>query len=144
MIFTESFTLSPGFEWSHGKKQWLVDPLTDILNAICRLYWINYIAHTDADQRRNLIAYFRVLTYPSHGPQLYADKTVKRPADLSAGEYRILMSIAGIIELGDESEEQKKKASKWFNLCEIWGQLVMEEHLGKKPQDLSSRRVEVF
>lgn len=152
MAIRAEFKLSPDFSWNHVKKQWMVGPLNDLLNAISRLYWMHAIAECNRGssesaetELKSWMEFFANMRMPSSFTQMFPEKVVKRPGDLSAGEYRMLMQTAGIHFLGKDgkippaegqAESQisadERPGTRWIQLFALAKQLGGVQNPGKK------------
>ncbi|KAF7974031.1 hypothetical protein HWV62_13555 [Athelia sp. TMB] len=105
-------------EYTYIPIQSDMNPVHRILLSLSRLYFIHEMSYCSDEDQRRLVAQCASLQIPSSYPQLYGPKIVARPADLSDGEYDMLLSTMPMYFVGDE-ERLSRGEETWFPLCAV-------------------------
>ncbi|KAJ7784414.1 hypothetical protein B0H16DRAFT_1492409, partial [Mycena metata] len=83
------------------------------LIAACRLLLIDYVSTLDEAGRQEYEKYLARADYPTAPDmpyrKMYAPKIVARPADLSPGEYHMVVKVMPIFATGEMEKAKKKK-----------------------------------
>ncbi|KAJ7784416.1 hypothetical protein B0H16DRAFT_1296474 [Mycena metata] len=80
------------------------------LITACRLLLIDYVSTLDEAGRQEYEKFFAGMQFPPSWCEMYGPKIVARPADLSPGEYDMLVTSMPIFAMGEmESVKAKKK-----------------------------------
>lgn len=95
-----------------------MNPLQHVLLSLSRLYLIHELSYSSDDDKQLLVEQFASMQLASSWPQLYGPKIVARPADLSDGEYDMLLSTMPVYFVGDE-ERLFRGEETWFPLCAV-------------------------
>ncbi|EIM83597.1 uncharacterized protein STEHIDRAFT_141295 [Stereum hirsutum FP-91666 SS1] len=116
-----AYTLSPSLTYPNPNS---LPPLSHTTASITRLFFLHEIAHirqkssSDEDFAKALEpleTFFDTLQMPSDFPQLLGTKVVRRPGELSSGEYHILKQVIIMKMIPDN----KESADKWYELLKV-------------------------
>lgn len=95
-----------------------MNPLQHALLSFSRLFLIHELSYSSDEDKTRLVEQCDAMKFPSTWPQLYGPKIVARPADLSDGEYDMLLSTMPVYFVGDE-ERLFRGEETWFPLCAV-------------------------
>lgn len=116
-----AYTLSPSLTYPNPNS---LPPLSHTTASITRLFFLHDIAHirqkssSDEDFAKALEpleTFFDTLQMPSDFPQLLGTKVVRRPGELSSGEYHVLKQVIVMKMIADN----KESADKWYELLRV-------------------------
>lgn len=116
-----AYTLSPSLNYPNPHS---LPPLSHTTASITRLFLLHDIAHirqkssSDEDFAKALEpleTFFDTLQMPSDFPQLLGTKVVRRPGELSSGEYHMLKQVIIMKMMTDN----KESADKWLELLKV-------------------------
>ena len=106
-----------------------------MINSVARLYWIAAVARSSSEQRAELSAHLDTIGTIIARTRLHGEKIVKRPGDLSAGEYRVIMKPIGMFYMPDGRElaagTMTEDMKRWETLASLLATFeYMEEESG--------------